>query len=74
MTRLLTENEQFQALNVLDYLSDLFTSARKETFTRDEILIIIDIIRSDGDFFDPQVVIARQIANSEIDNEPLPDV
>ena len=34
MTSPLTHDEQFQALNVLDYLSDLFTVSPKETFTQ----------------------------------------
>lgn len=60
----LTTDEQFQALNMLDYLSDLFTVAGKETFTREDVLVIINTVRSDPDFFDPAVVIAQQEATS----------
>ena len=43
----LTVDEQFQVLNMLDYLSDLFTASTKESFTPTEILIILDQVRSD---------------------------
>ena len=64
----LTPDEQFQALNLLDYLSDLFTGTPKPSFTPTEILIILDHVREDPDFFDPAVLIAQQIANAEIDS------
>lgn len=68
----LAEQEQFQALNVLDYISDLFTAAGREEFSRADVLIILDAVRSDPEFFDPQVVIAQQMATQEIDDaEPV---
>jgi hypothetical protein len=62
---MMTPQEQFQALNILEYLSDLFTAAKKETFTRESILIVLDGVRSDPDLFDPDVVIAQQNVTSE---------
>jgi len=62
---MMTPQEQFQALNMLEYLSDLFTAAKKETFTRESILIVLDGVRSDPDLFDPDVVIAQQNVTSE---------
>lgn len=64
MNTQLTEQEQFQCLNVLDLLSDLFTA--KEQFTREDILIILDHVRSDPEMFDPGVVIAQQDATRDI--------
>jgi hypothetical protein len=64
----MTDREQFQALNVLDYLSDLFTAAKKETFTRVEILVLLDNTKNDPDLFDPAVRTAQQIATVEIDS------
>ena len=66
----LTPDEQFQALNLLDYLSDLFTGTPKPSFTPTEILIILDHLREDTDLFDPAVLIAQQTANAEIDSIP----
>jgi hypothetical protein len=63
---MMSHKEQFQALNLLDYLSDLFTAAGKETFTRASILIILDSVRSDPEVFDQDVVIAQQQATAEI--------
>ena len=68
MTSPFTDREQFQALNVLDCLSGLFTAAKKETFTRVEILVLLDQIKNDPDLFDPTVRIAQQIATAEIDS------
>ena len=65
----MTDMEQFQALNLLDYLSDLFTASKKESFTPTEILIILDHVRSDPEVFDPEVLVAQQTANAEIETE-----
>ena len=69
----LTVDEQFQALNLLDYLSDLFTGTLKPSFTPTEILIILNYLREDPDFFDPEVLIAQQIANADIETETTQD-
>ena len=63
---MMTPAEQFQALNLLDYLSDLFAAAGTEVFSRDAILVILDATRSDTELFDPDVVIAQQQATAEI--------
>ena len=66
----LTPDEQFQALNLLDYLSDLFTASPNESFTRVQILIVLDCLRSDPDFFDRDILLAQQTATAEIDSHP----
>ncbi len=63
----MTDREQFAALNVLDYLNDLFTGAGKEQFTRAEVLIVFNEVRNDPDIFNPLVVEAQDIAAREID-------
>lgn len=67
MTSPFTETEQFQVLNMLDYLSDLFTATPKPSFTPTEILIILDHVRCDRELFDPEVLIVQQTANAEIE-------
>jgi hypothetical protein len=66
----MTETEQYQALNVLEYLSDLFTAAEKESFTKTEVLIVLNLVRTDPEIFDPRVVIAQQIVAGELDYPP----
>ncbi len=61
----MNSDEQFAALNVLDYLSDLFTAAGKDSFTRENILVVLNAVKSDPELFDPDVVIAHQIATAE---------
>jgi len=70
MTSPLTPGEQFQALNILEYVSDLFTGSPKETFTREEILVILNCVRNDPEMFDPDVVIAQEQTSSQIDSQP----
>jgi hypothetical protein len=65
-----TPAEQFQMLNLLDYLSDLFTAASKDTFTRVEVLVVLNGVRSDQELFDPDVLIVQQVATAEIDSQP----
>lgn len=67
---MMTSQEQFQALNILDYLSDLFTVSRKESFTPTEILIILDSVRSDPEIFDPAVLITQQTQTADFDSQP----
>lgn len=69
MTSPFTEREQFQVLNALDYLFDLFTAAEQETFSRVDILIVLNLVKNDPELFDPAVRIAQQIANAEIDSQ-----
>jgi hypothetical protein len=70
MTSPFTPIEQFQVLNALDYLSDLFTGSAKETFTKVEVLIVLNMVKNDPELFDPAVRIAQQTANAEIDSHP----
>jgi hypothetical protein len=62
------DHEAAQAvLSILDYLSDLFTGANKEYFTRLDVLNILNLVRSDPDLLDPDMVIAFQVATEAID-------
>jgi hypothetical protein len=61
-----TPDEQYAALCVLEFVSDLFTMAGKESFTKVEVLSVLANIRDDVDFFDPAVVIAQQQATEDI--------
>lgn len=62
MPRPLTPGEQFTVLCILDCLSDIVTVSAKETFTKTEVLLLIDILRCEPELFDPDVVIAQQTA------------
>lgn len=61
----MSPTEQFQALNILDVLSDLFSAASTRTFTCGDVLIVLDAVRSDPELFDPDVVVAQQIATAD---------
>ena len=51
----MTPNEQFQALNLLDYLIDLFTASPRQNFSRAAVLSVLDATKNDPDFFDPSI-------------------
>lgn len=53
------------AIGVLDYLQDLFTAANKETFSRVEILVVLNAVKHDPEIFDFQTVIAWDEVNGE---------
>lgn len=47
---------QFGGLCILEYVSDLFTAAGKDLFTREEVLVILAAVKDDPDFFQRHVV------------------
>jgi len=51
----MTPNEQFQALNLLDYLIELFTASPRETIPRADVLKVLRATQQDPDFFDESV-------------------
>lgn len=65
-----TETEQFACLNILDYLSDLFTGAGKDQFTREDVLLVLNLVKNDPDLFDADVVTAQEIATADVYEEP----
>lgn len=62
----LTDQEQFTALMILEYLSDLFTVGTLESFSRDQILVILNAIKNDQDFIDPDVLVAFEEATADL--------
>jgi hypothetical protein len=64
-----TPEEAFQCLNLLDYLLDLFTGAGKETFTRVEILSVLNHCKNDPELFDPDAVIAQETVTHELNSQ-----
>lgn len=62
----MTPQEQYQCLNLLEYLSDLFGAATEPFYTPHQILILLNTIREDPEMFDPDVVVAQQIATGHI--------
>jgi hypothetical protein len=61
-TTLLTTSEQFQSLNILDLVRDCIMGAGKEEFTKTDLLLLIDNVKSREQLFDPDVVLAQEIA------------
>jgi hypothetical protein len=50
----------FGALAILDLLLGLFTDAGKETFTREEVLLILNWAKNDPEIFSPDLVAAYE--------------
>ena len=53
---LLGEELQIGAAAMVIYLRDLFTATTKEKFTRDEILVILNLVQNDRDIFSSDLV------------------
>ena len=53
----LTDDQQAAALTVLSYVSDLITNSHRKEFTREELLVIINLARNDPDIFSPEMVV-----------------
>jgi hypothetical protein len=65
---MMTIDQQYGALLVLDYLSDLFTMANRQEFTRESILVVLNNVKNDSDIFDADVVTAHAIATADLDS------
>jgi hypothetical protein len=69
-----TPQEQFQCLNLLDYLSDLFTAGDKQSFTRAEVLVILNHVKNDPELFDPETLMLQAQFSAEVEQQfPLTD-
>jgi len=62
----MTPNEQAVALATLRYVADLITVSPKKTYTREELLVLLNLIENDRDLFDPAVVARMDEIESEI--------
>lgn len=58
----MTREGQLQCLNILDYLSDLFTCSGNEQFTRTQVLVILNLVKHDPELFDPLLVVEQEEA------------
>lgn len=71
VSRPFDRHEQFAGLCVIGYLEALLTVSPKQSFTRDELLILLNDVKTDPDLFALEVVIAYdQISNETEDQEP----
>lgn len=62
----LSEEQQAAALAVLRYVSDLFTESPKESFRREDVLVVLNLVQTDPHLFDPAVVARMDQIESEI--------
>jgi hypothetical protein len=57
--------EQMAALTILEFLSDLVTASPREQFSRDEVLVLLNCVKNEPDFFDPDLLAAFDQACTE---------
>ncbi|HFB98302.1 MAG TPA: hypothetical protein ENJ62_04105 [Bryobacterales bacterium] len=62
----LSEEQQVAALAVLRYVSDLFTESPKESFRREDVLVVLNLVQNDPHLFDPTTVARMDQIDSEI--------
>jgi hypothetical protein len=63
----ITPREQFHALNVLDYLEDIFTGSPAQSFTKEAIFLILADVRTQPELFDFEVLVAYAAAIANVD-------
>lgn len=54
----LPEDLQLGAAAMVDYLRSLFTGAGKDIYTRDEILVLLNLIQNDPEIFSMDIIAA----------------
>lgn len=59
-------DEQFAALVILDYLSDLFTASPIEQFSREQILVVLNSVKDDPELIESAVLLAYEEAVKDI--------
>ncbi len=57
----MNHEEQMAAQVVLAYVIGMFTAAGEETFSRLDILLTLNFVRTDPELFDPEVVIEHEL-------------
>lgn len=51
---------------ILRYLLDLFTSAGRESFSREDVLVILNLCKNDPEIFDEEAILAEEaVVNAE---------
>ena len=70
MSPLSTEH-QIGGLAALGYVEDLFSHAGKQVFTRDEILVLLNLVKNDPEIFHPVVVEEVERAGVEYEREQI---
>ena len=65
VSRPFDRHEQFAGLCVIGYLEALLTASPKQSFSRDELLILLNDVKTDPDLFALEVVIAYQAERNE---------
>lgn len=63
--------EQYTCLMLLYYLRSLFEASEKETFTRENILMVLQLCKEDDDVFDQRVVAVFDAAEAAAERRQL---
>lgn len=69
----INRQHQFGALVALDLLSDLFTISKKEQFSREEILVIINWAKNDSGIISVEVMEESAVIDEMLALPPLLD-
>ena len=58
----------YGALLILDYLQELFLASGRETFSKEQVLIALNLVKTDPEIIAPEAVIAYELATEEVQN------
>jgi hypothetical protein len=73
MTTQLEPHDQFVGLAMLGYVEDLLTVSPKESWSKDELLVLLNTIKSDEEMFAPEAMIAYDTLSAEVEDEECQD-
>lgn len=63
--------QQAAGVALVGYIEDLFSHAGKQVFTRDEILVLLNLVKNDPEIFHPVVVEEVERAGVEYEREQI---
>ena len=61
------EADQHAALCIIGYLEDLFTASRRDSFTKIDILALLNMVKNDPELFELEAVIAYDQVSKEVE-------
>ena len=58
----------YGALLILDYLQELFLASGRDSFTKEQVMVALNLVKNDPEVIAPEAVIAYELATEEVQN------
>ena len=57
----------YGALLILDYLQELFLASGRETFSKEQVMVALNLVKNDPEVIAPEIVLAYELATDELE-------